>query len=240
MDILVVSIVSAAAGALTLFSGFGLGTLLLPAFALFMPAREAVAATAVVHLANNVFKLFLVGRDADRSVALRFGAPAVVAALAGAALLSRMGGAVNEVMGALIIAFAVLDLAPSLFPASFDRRWLPLGGALSGFLGGLSGHQGALRSAFLIKAGLSRDAFIATGVWVAVMVDVARLSLYGATFLGDTPASIAPLVATACLAAFAGSFGGSRLARKVTLRSVRVVVGVMLVVIGALLAAGMI
>ena len=27
----------------------------------------------------------------------------------------------------------------------FDRRYLPLGGLLSGFFGGLSGHQGALR-----------------------------------------------------------------------------------------------
>ena len=39
--------------ALTLFSGFGLGTLLMPAFALFFPVTVAVAATAVVHLANK-------------------------------------------------------------------------------------------------------------------------------------------------------------------------------------------
>ncbi len=40
---------------LTLFSGFGLGTLLMPAFALFFPVEVAVEATAVVHLANNIF-----------------------------------------------------------------------------------------------------------------------------------------------------------------------------------------
>src|SRR5262249_18547707 len=38
---------------LTLFSGFGLGTLLMPAFALFLPVPVAVAATAVVHLAQQ-------------------------------------------------------------------------------------------------------------------------------------------------------------------------------------------
>jgi len=58
--------------ALTLFSGFGLGTLLMPAFALFLPVPVAVAATAVVHLANNLFKLVLVGRKADWTVVLRF------------------------------------------------------------------------------------------------------------------------------------------------------------------------
>ena len=41
-------------------------------------------------------------------------------------------------------------------------RWLPLGGALSGFLGGLSGHQGALRAVFLTPLGLTPTAFAAT------------------------------------------------------------------------------
>jgi hypothetical protein len=33
---------------LTLFSGFGLGTVLMPAFAVFFPVPTAIAATAVV------------------------------------------------------------------------------------------------------------------------------------------------------------------------------------------------
>jgi len=63
--------------ALTLFSGFGLGALLMPAFALFLPTVPvAVAATAVVHLANNLFKLALVGRKADGTAVVRFALPA--------------------------------------------------------------------------------------------------------------------------------------------------------------------
>jgi uncharacterized protein len=50
---------------LTLFPGFGLGTLLMPTFALFLPLAVAIAATAVVHFANNLFKLVLVGRKAS-------------------------------------------------------------------------------------------------------------------------------------------------------------------------------
>lgn len=48
---------------------------------------------------------------------------------------------------------------------------------MSGFFGGLSGNQGAFRSAFLIKAGLSKDAYIATGVVAAVIVDLTRLGI---------------------------------------------------------------
>ena len=57
MDVLFVSAVALAAAGLTLFSGFGLGTLLLPALLLFFPPEMAVALTAIVHFLNNIFKL---------------------------------------------------------------------------------------------------------------------------------------------------------------------------------------
>ena len=84
---LVVCGASLAVAGLTLYSGFGLGTLLLPVFALFFPVEVAVAATAVVHSANNLFKIGLVGRHADRGLVLGFGVPALLAAVAGAAAL---------------------------------------------------------------------------------------------------------------------------------------------------------
>lgn len=92
MDILAVALVAFFASALTLFSGFGLGTILMPAFALMMPVEVAIAATALVHLANNLFKLVLVGRQADGRVLLRFAVPAALAAVVGASLLVRLSG----------------------------------------------------------------------------------------------------------------------------------------------------
>ncbi len=38
---------------------------------------------------------------------------------------------------------------------------------MTGFFGGLSGMQGAMRSAFLAKSGLGKEAFIATGAVIA-------------------------------------------------------------------------
>ena len=70
--ILVVALVAFAASALTFVSGFGLGTLLMPVFALFMPIERSVAATGVVHLANSLFKFALVGRRADWPTVARF------------------------------------------------------------------------------------------------------------------------------------------------------------------------
>ena len=86
-EIIIVSIVAFLAAMLTFFSGFGLGTILTPVFALFFPIELAIALTGVVHFFNNIFKLFLVGNDANKEVLVRFGIPAVLAALVGSWIL---------------------------------------------------------------------------------------------------------------------------------------------------------
>lgn len=91
MEFLIVCIASLLASSFTLFSGFGLGTLLMPVVVLFFPLELAIAMTAIVHLANNLFKIGLLGRKADSSVLLRFGLPAIAAAFVGAALLTYLG-----------------------------------------------------------------------------------------------------------------------------------------------------
>jgi uncharacterized membrane protein YfcA len=152
--------------------------------------------------------------------------------------------AVKLVIGVVIIAFAILDLLPESRQPAFDRRYLPLGGALSGFFGGLSGNQGALRSAFLVRAGLDKTAFVGTNVVSAVLVDLARLLVYGLAFYSVQVAAIDAqmgwLVLAATLAAFAGSFLGARLLKKVTLRAVQFVVAVGLIGIGLAMVAGLV
>lgn len=259
MEYIIVCLVALMVSALTLFSGFGLGTLLMPAFALFFPLPVAIAATAVVHLANNIFKIILVGKKADWGVVLRFAVPGAFAAMLGAALLSlfaettplmtfSLSGRIFEVtiikllIGVIIIFFALFELLPFFTNLAFERKYLPWGGILSGFFGGLSGNQGALRSAFLIKAGLSKEAFVGTGVISTVIVDVARLFVYGVSFYTVHFAGINEiwrLVLAATLAAFLGAFIGSRLVKKITLRMLQVVVGVMLMIVGLGITGGL-
>ena len=244
---------------LTLFSGFGLGTLLMPAFALFFPLPVAVAATAVVHLSNNLFKVAMLGRKADLGVVVRFALPGMLTAVLGAMLLNvfsglpplgtfQLGGREFQitpaglVVGLMIIVFALFDLLPSLQNLSFDKKYLLLGGALSGFFGGLSGHQGALRSAFLIKAGLKKEVFIGTGVVASTLVDLSRVLTYGLAFYAtgftQGEAGMTGLVIAAIIAAFVGSFTGRQLLKKVTLRTVQYIVGGMLILIGAGMGMG--
>src|SRR6188472_341861 len=90
MEIFLLCVVALITSLLTFFSGFGLGTILTPVFAIFFPIEMAIALTGVVHFLNNIFKLVLVGKHANKEVVLRFGIPAFFAALLGAFLLLRI------------------------------------------------------------------------------------------------------------------------------------------------------
>ena len=68
MELVLIGAAALLASTLTLFSGFGLGTMMTPVFALFFPLPLAIAATAVVHLASNLFKVGLLARNADARV----------------------------------------------------------------------------------------------------------------------------------------------------------------------------
>jgi len=255
-----VSLAALIAAGLTLYSGFGLGTLLLPVFALFFPAEMAVVATAMVHGANNVFKVSLLGRHADWEVVLKFGLPAIAAAVLGALALgwfaqsdSSLVIEVNEeafseitpvklIIGLLMIGFALFELVPRFHDLEFDRRYLPLGGVLSGFFGGLSGHQGALRSAFLAKAGLTTERFVASNAAIGFLVDLTRISVYVALFTaaGGHVSEFTgwPLVITGAVSAFCGVLLGKRFLHKVKMTSVQTLVGVLLFGVGLALVSG--
>ena len=260
MEYFLVAIVSLLVSPVTLYSGFGLGTLLMPVFALFFPLPVAVAATAVVHGANNGFKTALLGKSAERSLVLRFGLPAIPSALIGAAVLSLFSGApkittyslggipavispIKLLMAVLIGVSALFELLPRLRVIRFDRKYLTFGGVLSGFFGGLSGHQGALRSAFLAKVGVSKEAFVGTNAVIGLMVDLARLAVYAGS-IGSVQSedglgtSEWCLIATGVGAAFAGVIIGKRMLHKVTINFIQTLVGVLLMAMAIALGAG--
>ena len=254
-EIALICMVSFGAAILTFFSGFGLGTILMPFVAIFVPLDVAIAITAVVHFSNNIFKIWLVGKNVSLHVLLYFGIFAFIFAILGAVLLSYFMGfeplyeymffninaviePIKVAIGVVILIFVLLESTPKFANITVDKKYLPLGGMLSGFFGGLSGHQGAFRSMFLLKAGLSKEEFIATGIAIAIIVDVGRLFVYNTHFLASSATLEWELALFATLAAFLGSFLGAKMLKKITLEFVRNIVSVLLVLFAFMLIAG--
>lgn len=256
MEYLLIFTVAFIASGLTLFAGFGLGTILLPVFALFFPVDLAIAMTAIVHLLNNLFKFALLGKHANKKAVLQFGLPAIFAAFWGARALLWVSTLpiltsysigeyefqilpVKLTIAFLMMVFALFELVPKFARISLPPTYLPFGGVLSGFFGGLSGHQGALRSIFLLQYGLSKESFIGTGVAIACIIDVSRLFVYSSRFSTDFTQESVALLVTALIAGFSGAFLGNKLLKKVTLHMVQLTVAIMLFAVALGLATGL-
>lgn len=256
MTYVVIALTALAASFLTFFSGFGLGTILMPVFALFFDLPTAIALTAIVHLLNNIFKLGLVHQNIRYVLLLKFGVPALLASFAGAWLLLyvsksdliiytyQLGSKSFSVtwqgliIGGIVLAFSVIELSKRLSKIKFSPKMIIPGALMTGFFGGLSGHQGALRSAFLLRLRLDKSVFIATGVAIACMVDVARLSVYSFTLKDIT--SNAGILTTAVLSAFVGAFLGNKIFHKTSIAFLKWIIGGFMFIVSILIIFGII
>lgn len=191
------------AAALTVPAGFGLATMITPVVFLWLEPHEAVAVVAIVHGSHNAWKLKVLRESVDYSAVRRFGWAMVVGALLGAAL-----NTVVESEPLLLVVGIALIILPLL---SVTERWtnfrLPeaedrIGGFGSGFFGGLTGHQGALRAMFLQKRLPDKAEYAATAAVLALVVDLTRIPVYvalGGWQILDAGALIVGLVFAAIL-----------------------------------------
>lgn len=246
---------SAFASSLTFLTGFGLGTILLPVFVVVMGPALAVAAVAPVHLFHNFGKLFLLRSHVDRRILVQFGAPALAAAALGAWGLARLTDLPELGVWSLFgttFSLCPLKLVIGLSLAVFSGwellgggggvRGVPLwaGGIASGLLGGLTGHQGAIRAAFFLGKDLPKESFIATGAAVACLVDLARMLVYAQMFRALNESIPWSVVGAAVTGATVGLWAGRYALSRISGKGFRRVVGVGLLVFGGLLAGGVI
>ncbi len=250
-----IALVALLASLLTFFSGFGLGTLLLPVFALFFNLETSIALTAIVHFLNNIFKFFLVYKKINLQLVLKFGIPSLLLAFVGAWLLKQFSVSeplytyaisgrmfsitiIGITIGILMLVFSLWEIIPHLKNLSFGKNNLIWGGALSGFFGGLSGHQGALRSAFLVRLNLEKEIFIASGIAIACLVDIARLSIYSTSISKEIISQNYLLLLIAIGSAWIGALLGNQLLKKTTYGFIKWFVFVFMGIIALLIISG--
>lgn len=160
-------------------AGFGSALILLPVALLFMDFKTALVLVAFVHMFGSVARItFLHKRIAWRMVT-HFSWIGIGAGIAGALLVVRIDPALLQAfLGVFLIAYSIFMLCKPRFRLKPTTGTMLVGGATSGFLTGLLGTGGALRSAFLSSFGLIKEKYVATAAAIAIIVDSVRLPVY--------------------------------------------------------------
>lgn len=212
-------------------AGFGSSTLFLPLALWFVDVRTALTLVAFLHVFGNLGRISFFHRGFDRSIALRFGIPSVAATLAGALLVPSVPqSTLKGLVGVFLVAYALFSLWNGGFRLKPTLVNAILGGGTSGFLAGLIGTGGALRSLFLTGFGLPKVQYIATAAAIALAVDVTRIPVY--LVQGFLEPQLYWSIPILFAVAIAGSMLGKRVVDVIPQRQFKKVVLIALLLIG--------
>lgn len=230
---LVVGGVGAVAGAIASIAGFGIGSLLTPAFALHVTTNLAVAAVSIPHVIGTAVRFWTMRGNVDRRVLVTFGLTSAAGGLAGA-LLQRATSSpgLTIVFGIVLLFVAFSQMTGLARRMRFRGAAAWIAGALSGLLGGLIGNQGGIRSAALLGFDLSKESFVASATAIGLIVDAARMPVYVAA-MGYDMFAIWPLVLTATVGVVIGTLVGRRLLDRIPEAQFRRVIALVLALLGA-------
>lgn len=226
------------AGAVAAVSGFGIGSLLTPVLAPQLGTKLAVAAVAIPHAVGTAQRFWILRRHVDWGVVRTFGITSALGGLTGAVLHAVAGSRVLEVVfGALLAMAGIAELTGWMQRIRWSHTAAWVAGALSGFLGGLVGNQGGIRTAAMLGYDVPKEDFVATATAIALFVDAARLPVYLATQWPGVAAAWARLALTTA-AVVIGTLLGARLLVRLSEGLFRRLIAVLLLGLGVYMLLG--
>lgn len=219
-------------GGVAAIAGFGIGSLLTPAIAMTAGTKLAVAAVSIPHAIGTTIRFLRFRREVDWRIVRSFGATSALGGLTGAFFNTWATSRALEIVFGLLLTISGMTQA-----SGYASRWRLrgalawLGGALSGFFGGLVGNQGGIRTAAMLGFNVDKRQFVATTTAVALIIDATRVPVY-LVAEGERLVSLWSLLAITSAGVVIGTFAGERLLVRVPERRFRVIVGVLLVLLG--------
>lgn len=160
-------------------SGVSSSTLFVPVGVLLEGLKLTLALTASLHVLGNSTRLFLYWKDINWPLTLKFGVPSVLLTGLGARYSDYFSTAVFSILlGSFLVILSLIFLSQKESNI-FNGQFTPyLGGGLSGFLTGMLGSGGAVRSLALSGFELTPFAFTATSTLIDLGGDIFRLKIY--------------------------------------------------------------
>lgn len=180
MEILTISVLTFLASILGTISGFGISTIMVPIVLLFLPFGETLLFVGVVHWFGDIWKMVLFRKGFSWKIILFFGIPGIITSFLGAYLTFSIPEAfLTRAVGILIVSYVLFIFIKPSFKIKPNPSAALTGGALSGFLGGLTGvGGGAIRSVFLTAFNLEKEVYIFTSGAIGLAIDASRILTY--------------------------------------------------------------
>ena len=232
--------VTLATSVITLFTGFGVGTIMMPIMALFFDVKVAIFLAAIVHFFNNVSRLVLYWSEINWQIIKRFGVVSIIGAFVGSFAQIYLDSVwLKTGVGLFLIIYAVLTLVPGKIKIELPQSLDFIGGFLSGLVGGLIGNQGAIRSVYLLGYGLQKQELVVSSALIAVIIDSTRIPVYAYSnfqYLQENLLLLATVIATAIF----GTVVGSRLLPKVSYDLFRKIILIGVLLLGVLMSISVI
>lgn len=233
MQIFYITLLTFFAGIIGTITGFGISTIMVPVVLLFLPLPETLLFVGVVHWFGDLWKMYFFKKGIDWKLLIFFGVPGVLTAFLGATLVLKLPSQfLSQIVGAVLIAYVLFLLARPSFKIKRNAVAAGLGGAGSGFLGGLTGvGGGALRAIVLTAFNVPKSTYIFTSGLLGAVIDASRVATY---FL--TGIRISPLLSLGLIAFIPASLAGAWVAKgiveKIPQGTFRGIVAIFLLLLG--------
>ena len=212
LELFLLTLLTLLASGVGTLTGFGTSTLMVPVLVLIYPLPQSLLLVGIIHWFGNIWKMILFRSGIRWKILLAFGIPGIAASLWGASLaIEAPLILLSRILGAFLVSYVVILILKPNFRLPQNPLPALMGGALGGFLAGIFGIGGAVRSTFLSMYDLPKVTYIFTAGAVGWVIDSTRLATYWAS-----GARLEPPFLGGLLLFIPASFLGAKIAQQLT------------------------
>jgi uncharacterized membrane protein YfcA len=179
MKIILIGIIFFVASGISNIVGFGTGTISIPLLLRFLPYDQTLLLSGIMQWLSGLWKMFGFFRFVQWKIAIVFGLPALITTVFSSMLIFIIPPIqLYQLFGLFLIIYCVLLITD--LPVCIPRTWYyaVAGGIIYGFIAGIFGMRGPIRTIFLTAVRLPKREYIATSGAVSLLADISRLFVY--------------------------------------------------------------
>ena len=233
MEILLIALLTFVAATVGTITGFGTSTIMVPVLLFWFPLPVTLLLVGIIHWFGDIWKITLFRKGFNWKLVLTFGVPGVLLAWVGASLVFSISEVVlSQILGGFLFLYTIFIFFNPSFVLPKNTAMAIMGGGASGFLAGIFGIGGAVRSTVLSVFDLEKAVYIATAGAIGLAIDSARLVSYwqGGATLGDVSMWSLPVFIGV---SFIGAGVAKKIVDKIPQKTFRTVIAVFLFAVGA-------